>query len=165
MGYFLNWSGWNNAVFSLAHGMTPHPGTYEDIGMHYRHHSLDSNNGAAVNFMMKYIKFGFGETTEHTSYDVRAGRMTRREAAALVKHLDGKCNPKFIDDFCRWINITQDQFWEIANGYRGKMWYQNNENQWQLKNPIWKDYSDLDAVNTNEVIARVDTIAKSKERR
>lgn len=163
MGYFLDWSGWNNAVFSIAHGMTPHSADYEDLGMHYKHHSLDSNNGAAVNFMMKYIKFGFGETTEHTSYDVRAGRMSREEACALVKRLDGKCNRRFIEDFCKWINISSDEFWSVANSYRGAMWYKNNKDEWMLKDPIWKEYEAIDSINTDEIIRRVDTITKAEK--
>ena len=78
MGYFLNWRGWENAIFSIAHGLTPHSGFYEDLGVHYKHHSIDSDFGAAVNFMLKHIKFGFGETTEQASYDVRTGRITRQ---------------------------------------------------------------------------------------
>ena len=159
MGYFLNWSGWENAIFSIKNGMTPHGSDYEDLGMHYKHHSLDSNNGAAVNFMMKYVKFGFGETTEHTSYDVRDGRMSREEAAALVKRLDGKCNPRFIEDFCSWIGISTDKFWEVANSYRGDMWYKNKQDKWHINKPIWQHYEGIEKIDTDEVILRVDTIS------
>ncbi|MCK6419252.1 MAG: N-acetyl sugar amidotransferase [Alphaproteobacteria bacterium] len=162
MGYFLNWSGWNNAVFSIGHGMTPHSLDYEDLGMHYKHHSLDSNNGAAVNFLMKYIKFGFGEATEHASYDVRANRITRKEAIALVKRLDGKCNPKLIKDFCSWIDITEESFWEIANSYRGTMWRQDTRGEWHLKKPIWYGMNDIDTIETQSVIERIDTIHRGQ---
>ena len=164
MGYFLDWSGWNNAVFSLRHGLTPHHSSHEELGIHYKHHSLDSNNGAAVNFMMKHVKFGFGETTEQASYDVRAGRMTREEAAALVKKLDGKCSDKFIRDFCKWIGITINEFTANVGKFRGPMWYQNNNGEWQLKSPIWDSYNEIDKIDTNEVINRVDTVVASQNK-
>ena len=37
---------------------------YEEIGIHYKHNSLDSNNGAMVNSMLKHIKLGLGNVTE-----------------------------------------------------------------------------------------------------
>ena len=162
MGYFLDWSGWKNAVFSLKHGLIPHHASHEELGLHYKHHSLDSDNGAAVNFMMKYVKFGFGETTEHTSYDVRAGRLTREEAAALVRRLDGKCSKKFIQSFCSWIGIRDDQFEEVVEKFRGPMWYKDNISQWQIKDPIWKSYEDIEKIDTEKLIERVDTVKFSK---
>ena len=85
-----------------------------DIGIPYRHNSLDSNHGGVVNSMLKHVKLGFGHTTEFTSYDVRDGRLTRPEAIRLVKELDGRCHPRFIRDYCAWIGIDEAQFWELA---------------------------------------------------
>ena len=133
MGYFLSWSGWNNAIFSLSHGMAPHSGSYEDIGIHYKHHSLDTNFSSLVNFMLKYMKFGFGQVSELAAYDIREGRITRREGAALVKKLDGKCSPKYIQGFCEWIGISEKEFWRIAEKYRGPMWSKGGDGQWNLK--------------------------------
>jgi N-acetyl sugar amidotransferase len=160
MGYFLDWSGWKNAIFSMSHGMSPHGDIPDNIGLHYRHHSLDSNHGAMVNFMLKHIKFGFGETTEHTAYDVRAGRLSREEAAALIKRLDGKCHPKYIQDFCRWIGITEAEFHDTAEKFRGKMWRKDNEGNWYIDRPIWFDYPNADRIDTGELIHRVDTVRR-----
>lgn len=162
MGYFLDWSGWNNAVFSIRHGLRVHEDSPDHIGLHYRHHSLDSNHGAMVNFMLKFIKFGFGETTEHASYDIRAGRLTRPEAAALVKRLDGKCDPRYIRDFCQWIEISEEKFWEIADSFRGKMWRLDNRGAWYLEEPVWFSYEHLERIDTNRLIERVDTVRAAK---
>lgn len=158
MGYFLDWSGWNNAVFSIQHGLKTHGDIPDNIGLHYRHHSLDSDFGAMVNFMLKYVKFGFGETTEHASYDIRAGRMTRKEAAALVRRLDGKCHPRYIQGFCDWIGISSEKFWDVADSFRGKMWRRDNKGAWYLEEPVWFHYQDLGSIDTDDLIRRVDTI-------
>lgn len=157
MGYFLNWSGWQNGAFAFRHGMQPINEPYEDIGIYYRHNSLDSNNGAFVNSYLKYLKFGFGHTTEFSSYDVRAGRLTRAEATALVKKYDGKCHPRFIRDFCAWVGLSEEDFAAAAERWRGKMWRPDKAGQWTLENPVWSAYPDLD-VDTDALIERVDTL-------
>ncbi len=160
MGYFLNWSGWDNAVFAMRHGMQPINAKYDDIGIHYLHNSLDSNNGAMVNSMLKHIKLGFGNTTEFSTYDVRNGRMTRAEAAALVKRLDGKCHVSYIKEFCNWIGISVDEFWRVANGYRGTMWNQDKSGEWFIDNGIWEQ-EDINGIDTDLIISRLDTIPYS----
>ena len=50
---------------------------------------------------LKYIKFGYGRATDHTSKDIRAGLMTRNEAIKLVNHHDS-INDYDIDDIS-WI--------------------------------------------------------------
>ena len=37
---------------------------------------------------MKYVKFGYGRATDHTSKDIRAGLMKREKAVKLVKKHD-----------------------------------------------------------------------------
>ena len=57
--------------------------------------------------------------------------MTRQQAFELVKEYDGKCSEKFIKQFCDYIEISLDEFWEIANKFRGSMWKQDENGKWQ----------------------------------
>ena len=84
-----------------------------------------------VNQMLKWIKFGFGECVDHACYDLRDGKISRLEAIELVKKYDGKCNPKFIDDFCQSIDISIDEFWKIVNKFRGPMWKKDEQSNWK----------------------------------
>lgn len=161
MGYFLNWSGWYNAIFAMQKGMSHIEASYDDIGIHFKHNSLDSDNGGIVNSMLKHIKFGFGNTTEFSAYDVRDGRITREEAAALIRRLDGKCHPRYIKQFCDWIRISEDEFWKVANSFRGSMWKKNRENTWYIENPIWEQLNTTKDFDTDAVINRIDTIKRS----
>ncbi len=156
MGYFLNWSGWRNAAFAISHGMAPHQAPPADIGSHYQHNSLDSDNGAMLNAMLKHTKFGFGSTTEFSSYDVRDGRMTRREAAALIRHLDGRCHDKYVDEFCAWVGLDTKRFWQTAESFRGPVWQPDGRGGWRLEGALWEQYADVDEVDLQAVIRRVD---------
>ena len=62
-------------------------------------------------------------------YDLREGRITRDEAIELVKKYDGKCSEKYILDFCDFIGITIENFWENVEKFRGNMW-KKVDNEW-----------------------------------
>lgn len=156
MGYFLDWSGWDNAVFALKNGFECIDFDYRDIGIPYQHNSIDSFNGGFVNAMLKHVKLGFGHTSEFTSYDVRAGRLTRPQAIRLVKELDGRCSPALVKAYCDWISIGVDDFWKVANQFRGSMWKQDSQQQWVLDNPIWEQFPFEENATLEELIAVID---------
>ena len=86
--------------------------------------------------MLKYIKFGFGKASEQCSGVIRTGEMTRDEAIELAEKLDGKCADRYIRRFCDFIGISEDEFWEIAERYRGKDVWERDGNAWKLKVPL-----------------------------
>ncbi|MBS0289673.1 MAG: N-acetyl sugar amidotransferase [Proteobacteria bacterium] len=156
MGFYLNWSGWMNGAFAIKQGMKCIQAEHKDIGIHYKHNSLDSDNAGIVNAMLKHIKLGFGNATEFACYDIRSQRITREEGALLAKCLDGQCHSRYIQAYCDWVGISQDFFWHQANQYRGPMW-RNQNNHWQLENPIWEQLNCPDDSYLDEIILKLDT--------
>ena len=156
MGYFLDWAGWENAVFAIRHGLECIDAEPQDIGIPYQHNSLDSNYGGIVNSMLKHVKLGFGHTTEFASYDLRTGRISRPEAIRLVKELDGRCHPRFVRDYCKWVGISEGEFWAVADRFRGKMWQQAKEGGWALIEPIWEQEPFDERISLDLLIDRID---------
>jgi N-acetyl sugar amidotransferase len=136
--YAKEWSVSGNAEFAISHGLTIRPEYFNphEVGTYVPYSSLDSNL-VPLNQMLKHIKFGFGLCTDYACYEIREGKITREEAIDLVKKYDGKCDIRYIKKFCDYIGISVDEFWRVANSFRGAMWEKKNEN-WVLKNPIWK---------------------------
>lgn len=163
MGYYLNWSGYQNAVFAIRHGLDCLDADYRDIGIHYAHNSLDSANGGIVNAMLKHVKLGFGNTTEFACYDIRDGRITRAEAIRLVKELDGRCHSRFVGDYCDWIGITEAAFWRVTDSYRGPMWRHDKSGNWRLEEPIWEQEPYADAADLHALLQRLDTRRLARE--
>jgi N-acetyl sugar amidotransferase len=162
MGYFLNWSGFRNAIYAIQNGLKvvkEHP---SEIGCHQRHNNLDWDF-VAINAMLKQFKLGFGHTTEFVCYDLRAGRVTREEAIALVKAYDGSCNEKYIDEYCYYADISKKEFWSVANSYHGKMWSKNSNSTWKLNSPIWEQEPPSDNIDLEKLIERLNTERLSKE--
>jgi hypothetical protein len=60
--------------------------------------------------------------------------MTRNEAIDLVLKYDGKCASKYVLGFCDYLEITEKEFWEVADKYRNRdLWQYSTESGWELK--------------------------------
>ena len=131
--YFLKeWSYRGNAEFSLKYGFKGRENFKpEDIGTYVGFGALDSDL-VHVNQMLKFIKLGFGFCMDHVCYDIRDGNLNREEAIELVLKYDGKCADKYIKEFCMYIGISQNIFWNTVEKFRGNMWNDSNG----LKNKI-----------------------------
>lgn len=116
--YAKEWSQIQNAAFSLARGLWQRENEIDlhDLGRYRRYNSLDSDF-ASVNQMIKYYKFGFGIATDEACYDIREGYLSREDAKWLINEYDGKCGEQYIEQFCKYIDITKEEFWKVVDGY------------------------------------------------
>jgi len=125
LNYFLKeWSNHKNAVFSKEHGLRWRPENFdrEAIGTYLPYFQLDGDL-TQVNQLLKYIKFGFGQCMDHVCYDLRDKLMDRKTAIDLVLKYDGKCDEKYIDKFCNYIQVSKDEFYKTIEKFRGDIWY------------------------------------------
>ena len=70
-----------------------------------------------INMYIRYLKFGFGRTSDLVNIEIRSGRMSREEAIRLVTQYDGNYDPSILEKFCAYIEISIATFWEIADRY------------------------------------------------
>ena len=137
--YAKEWSQVYNADFSIARGLLGR--TVEDLhdlGRYRRYSSLDSNLHI-VNQMLKYYKFGFGFATDEACYDIREGRLTRDDAIWLINEYDGKCGKQYIDEFCKYIEITEEEFWNTVDQYVNKELFEKKDGKWIPKFKVGKN--------------------------
>lgn len=71
--------------------------------------------GYWTHLQMKILKFGFGRTTDLACRRLREGLISKEECDMLITEHDHVFDPQGIDDFCRVMNYTAKEFWEIAN--------------------------------------------------
>ncbi len=115
--YTKEWSQVGNAEFAVARGMVGRmTESLYDVGRYRRYTALDSNLVFA-NQMIKYLKFGFGYATDEACYGIREGRLTREEAVWYVEQYDGKCGEQYIEETCKYLSITKEEFWEVVDRY------------------------------------------------
>lgn len=133
LGYYIEeWSGRNNAEFSIERGLKVRTEPPEKIGDLWGFSGLDEDF-RLVNQMIKYIKFGFGHVTDQVCEAINLGMMDRKEGIELVKKYDGKCDTSYIRRFCEYLEITEEEFWRVVEAVRGKgIWSKEEGDEWRL---------------------------------
>ncbi len=137
MGYYIeDFNPFNNAEIAMKHGLSIREVSRRDIGALNIFEDLDEDL-VHVNQLLKYLKLGFARATDDASQAIRAGLMTREEAVELVKKYDGKCARRYIRAFCRYIDISEDEFWRVAESFRNKdIWERGSDGEWRLKTQL-----------------------------
>ena len=88
---------------------------------------------------MKYLKYGYGRTTDHASQDIREGRITREEGIKLVKKYDHQ-RPEDLNVFLKEMNMTEDELMKIIEPFRDpNVWEKRGDGSWIKKVSVDKD--------------------------
>ena len=107
-------------------------------GTYSKYASLDDKQDG-FHFYLAYIKFGIARATSDAAHEIRDGHLTREEGVALVRRYDGEFPSRHFKWFLNYINITEDEFWEIIDLYRKQsphIWKKVN-NEWKLRHTVW----------------------------
>lgn len=115
--------------------------------------NLDDMHENGIHDYLKWIKFGYGRATDHTSKDIRNGKLNRDEAIKIVLKRD---KIKSVD-LKRWLSYTEmseKEFDIIADGFRdATVWWIKN-NKWIKKDidGVEREYGDIknDSLKNNK---------------
>jgi N-acetyl sugar amidotransferase len=137
LGYFWKvWSKRENGTLSALHGLdvrNEHPDSIGDI---LGADALDED-WTMINQMIKFRKFGFGRVTEFVSEEIRNGSMTREQGVELVEKYEGKCSEKYVNSFCTYLEISQQEFWKVVDSYTNKdLFSRDSSGAWKFKHPV-----------------------------
>lgn len=127
MDYFMGeFSSFMNGNFSALRGLSirkPDPVRDPDF---YGTGMLDEEF-ININMFIRYLKFGFGRTSDNVNIDIRYGRTSRADGIELIKRFDGNYNPEILKKFCAYIGISIKKFWEIAHKFANKKLFENKK--------------------------------------
>lgn len=137
--YAKEWSQPYNADFAIARGLVIRDGDLHDLGRYRRCTALDSDM-QIVNQMIKYLKFGFGYATDEVCYDIRDGRFTREEGKWYVNEYDGLCGQQYLDKACAYLQITEEEFWEVVDKYVNRDLFEKKDGKWVKKFTVGEDF-------------------------
>lgn len=137
--YAKEWSQVYNADFAIARGLTIRSDNLHDLGRYRRSSALDCDI-QIINQMIKYLKFGFGFATDEACYDIREGRLSREEAIWYVNEYDGGYGQHYMDDACRYLGITEEEFWEVIDKYVNTDLFEKVNGKWVPKFTVGVDY-------------------------
>ena len=124
------WSDWtlvSNARIACAYGLKSRKDHVSNTGDLLGISALD-DDWVTLNQMIKYYKFGFGRVTDYLNGEIRSKKISRTNAINIIKKYDGACSKKYIKSFCKYIEITETQFWnQIYKIYNKDLFSLNNK--------------------------------------
>mgnify|MGYP001287431834 CR=1 FL=1 len=132
---YVYWDGRNNAKISQEkYGWKKYSKEFQRT--YSRISNLDDMHENGAHDYLKFIKFGYGRATDHSTKDIRLGYMTREEGIEMVKKYDHIRPTEDLDRWYKYVNIDEDEFNQVSDTFRDpSVWYIKN-NKW-YKNDIW----------------------------
>ena len=102
--------------------------------------NLDDMHENGVHDYMKFIKFGYGRASDHSSKDIRAGYMTREEGIANVRKYDHVKPRRDLERWLDYVGMTEQEFDRIADMFRDpRVWWIEDSQWW--KHNVWGEPS------------------------
>lgn len=93
---------------------------------------VDCFNYMNLHDYLKLCKHGYSKVTDHACREIRFNRISRDQGILLVKKYELK-KPNYIDQFCKWLGISEQGLNFIINRNRNKMfWKERDINKWKF---------------------------------
>jgi len=136
LGYYKFWDPQENYYYCKEHtGFNPN--TERSEGTYSKYASLDDQIDG-YHYHLGFIKFGIGRTTSDAAHEIRDGKITREEGIALVKKYDGEFPKKYLQKFLEYVQISEDEFFEVIDSWRSEHLWENQSGVWKLKHTIYE---------------------------
>jgi N-acetyl sugar amidotransferase len=112
------------------------PNTERSEGTFSKYASLDDRVDG-FHYYLGFIKFGIGRTTSDTAHEIRDGKITREEGAALVRRYDGEFPARHYAEFLEYAGITDEEFQEVVDSWRSDHIWKKTADGWELRHAVW----------------------------
>lgn len=120
MSRYVRWDSRKIAKFAIEHGLEVRPqDELEGTGGYWDFEQLDDET-PVIGHYLKWLKFGYGRATDQACRDIRLGYITREQGLDLAHQYDGCLSGYYIDNFCKYIDITTREFYLICDKWRRK---------------------------------------------
>ena len=128
---------------------------------------VDCFNYMDLHDLLKLYKHGYSKVTDHASREIRFGRLTRKEGAALVREHE-HVTLKYIDQFCDWLGVTPKALQFMLGQHRNSIfWSQDRSGRWEYKGwSVQRDKDEVDneqAVNFSQIFEENSTLEHDRE--
>jgi N-acetyl sugar amidotransferase len=114
LGYFLKWDARRQLEIVKKLGFQA---LHEPVEQTYLDYENVDCKYIALHDYLKWLKYGFGRSTDHVGIDIRNGRITREEAVRLVRKHEGRVPRKYLRDFLDAAEMTEAEFFRVLDKF------------------------------------------------
>lgn len=131
LSYYLKWDPQENYYYAVENfGFEAN--TERTEGSYSKYSSIDDRIDP-LHYYTTYIKFGIGRATYDSAQEIRNGKITREEGAALVHKFDHEFPSKYFQEILEYMNISEGRFWEIIDKARSPHLWKKENGTWKLR--------------------------------
>lgn len=131
LGYFFKWNSISHVELVKKLGWKSLPRPWAGSWLDWENCDMTFSG---IREHLKWIKYGYGRTTDHVNIYIRNGNLSREEGVKIVKERDGKL--EFKKEFCEYIGISEEEFDRIRDSFVNTDIFEKDENgEWILKEP------------------------------
>ena len=135
LGYYLKWDP-QECYYYAVDNTGFKANTERTQGSYSKYSSIDDKIDP-FHYFTTYIKFGIGRATYDAAQEIRNDKITREEGIQLVKKYDSEFPDKYFKEFLNYIDLSEEEFWEIVNQNRSPHLWQESKGNWELKKTIY----------------------------
>lgn len=134
-GYYHKWVPQENYYYATEHyKFSTNPEGHSE-STYNKYASLDDLTDP-IHYYLSYIKFGLGRATSDAAHEIREGHLTREEGIALVRRYDHVFPAKYFKEFLEYVDMTEEEFWEVIDAYRQPHLWEKVDGEWRLKHQV-----------------------------
>lgn len=134
LGHFLKWVPQEMYYYAVEHtGFKPSPIRTE--GTYSKYNSIDDKLDG-FHYWTGFIKFGIGRCTHEAGQEIRHGHLTRDEGVNLVHQFDGEFPKRYFKEICEYMDMSEEEFHEIADSFRSPHLWKMAGNSWVLRHKV-----------------------------
>ena len=134
LSYYLKWDP-QEVYYYAATEANFKSNSQRTQGSYSKYSSIDDKIDT-IHYYTTLIKFGIGRATYDASQEIRSNKITREEGVALVRKYDQEFPDKYFNDILEYMNISQEEFWEVINKNRPSHLWKKSNNKWELKHLV-----------------------------
>ena len=86
-----------------------------------------------IHHYFKYVKYGYARATDHVCSEIRHGRLSRKEGKDLILNNEGKVPQKHFKKFLKFLDITEERFYEIRNKFTNPVLFKTDNKNFFLQ--------------------------------
>ncbi len=134
ISYYINWDPQENYYYAVEKGGFK-ANTERTQGTYSKYSSIDDKLDP-LHYFTTLIKFGIGRATYDAAQEIRNDKINREEGVSLVKKYDQEFPSKYYNEMLDYMNISDDEFWEVIDKNRSPHLWEKENGKWKLKHHV-----------------------------